>query len=564
MIRLRPWQQKCLAKATDWLVTTRSDSRFLINAAPGAGKTIAACSIAQVLFELNEIDRVVVIAPRVEVVDQWAKDFQLVTGRHMSRITRADGDINGLGIDVCCTWSATQGLSPELDAVCTHQRVLVICDEHHHAAVEAAWGRSADSAFKNAAFGLILTGTPIRSDGAESVWLAYDNAGAIDQPAAGSYTLSYGEAVDLGYCRPATFHRHEGRFTVTLNSGESVSVSGQGSIDLPGNLKRIPGLQRALDFALLAKTPQFESDNVTPLNGGYQCTMMEWAIAKLNELRLRMPEAGGLVIAPDVEMAEYMSALIEMLEGEKPVIVHHKVPNPGARIKAFKSTDKRWLVSVGMVSEGVDIPRLRVLVYLPYAMTELAFRQAVGRVVRTKGIDDDTRAYVVMPNLQLFDAYARRVEAEMPASSAAVGGAPRHKRCPDCGNECGLSAHECDECGHEFPQRAQSSRPCPDCGALNVAGADNCHACGASLTLSYSLTLDEALRQGAIIRGADYDEGEVQEGEQFAPGIRALVVRSGDVRMIDLIQKLPDESFGRLKRIMDQTAAANSPSNDAA
>ena len=91
--------------------------------------------------------------------------------------------------------------------------------------------------------------------------------------------------------------------------------------------------------------------------------MMEWAIAKLNELRLRMPEAGGLVIAPDVEMAEYMSALIEMLEGEKPVIVHHKVPNPGARIKAFKSTDKRWLVSVGMVSEGVDIPRLRVLVY---------------------------------------------------------------------------------------------------------------------------------------------------------------------------------------------------------
>ena len=107
----------------------------------------------------------------------------------------------------------------------------------------------------------------------------HDNTGAIDQPEAGSYTLSYGEAVDLGYCRPATFHRHEGRFTVTLNSGESVSVSGQGSSDLPRNLKRIPGLQRALDFALLAKTPQFESDNVTPLNGGYQCTMMEWAIA---------------------------------------------------------------------------------------------------------------------------------------------------------------------------------------------------------------------------------------------------------------------------------------------
>ena len=564
MTKLRPWQQNCLAKAIDWLVTTRSDSRFLINAAPGAGKTIAACSIAQMLFELGEIDRVVVIAPRVEVVDQWARDFQMVTGRHMSRSTKADGDIQGLGIDVCCTWAATQGLSPELDAICSVQKVLVICDEHHHAAVEAAWGRGADSAFKLAAFGLILTGTPIRSDGAESVWLAYDNAGAINQPEAGSYTLSYGDAVDLGYCRPATFHRHEGRFTVTLNTGESISVSGQSAGSLPKSLKRIPGLQRALDFYLLAKTPQFEADKVTPLNGGYQCTMMEWAISKLDELRHRMPEAGGLVIAPDIEMAEYMSSVIEMLEGEKPVIVHHRAPNPGARIKAFKSTDKRWLVSVGMVSEGVDIPRLRVLVYLPNALTELAFRQAVGRVVRTRGIDDDTRAYVVMPNLQTFDAYARRVEDEMPASAAAVGGAPRHKKCPDCGNECSLAAPDCDECGYEFPQRGESTRPCPECEALNPKGADSCHACGASLTLDYTMSLDEALRQGAIIRGAEYDETDVQQGEQYAPGIRDLVIRSGDAKMIALIQKLPDESFGRLKKIIDKSVAANSSTHDAA
>ena len=65
MTKLRPWQQEALAKAIHWLVTTRSDSRFLINAAPGSGKTIAACATAQALFELGEIDRVVVIAPRV-------------------------------------------------------------------------------------------------------------------------------------------------------------------------------------------------------------------------------------------------------------------------------------------------------------------------------------------------------------------------------------------------------------------------------------------------------------------------------------------------------------------
>ena len=70
-----------------------------------------------------------------------------------------------------------------------------------------------------------------------------------------------------------------------------------------------------------------------------------------------------------------------------------------------------------MVSEGVDIPRLRVLVYLPNALTELAFRQAVGRVVRTRG-SMTTHGLMSSCRLQTFDAYARRVEDEMPASAA--------------------------------------------------------------------------------------------------------------------------------------------------
>ena len=36
-----------------------------------------------------------------------------------------------------------------------------------------------------------------------------------------------------------------------------------------------------------------------------------------------------------------------------------------------------------MVSEGVDIPRLRVGVYATAAKTPLIFRQIVGRFVRT-------------------------------------------------------------------------------------------------------------------------------------------------------------------------------------
>ena len=408
--KLRPWQLEALNKALQWLVVDRQDRRFLINAAPGAGKTIAACAIAQELIRRNEIDRVVVIAPRAEVVNQWAEDFRRVTGQFMTKVTGREQDIEALNLDLCATWAAVQGLLDALQALCRSARVLVICDEHHHAAVEAAWGAGTDSAFAGARFALILTGTPIRTDGAQSVWLAYDDAGAIDQPDAGTYTLTYGDAVDLGYCRPVTFHRHEGKFTIDLENGTEVNVSGREPAQLTPELKRIPGLQRVLNFYRLACTPQYQSDGRTPLLDGYQATMVEWAGAKLTELRQRMPDAGGLVIASSIQMAEYITTVIELIENERPMLVHSQMPNANSKIKAFRNTDKRWIVSVAMISEGVDIKRLRVLIYLPNALTELAFRQAIGRVVRSAEPADDTRAYVVMPSFETFEQYARRVE----------------------------------------------------------------------------------------------------------------------------------------------------------
>ena len=284
-IKLRPWQEEAHHKAIEWLVKDRADRHFLINAAPGAGKTLASCAIANTLLQLGEIDRVIVIAPRTSVVNQWAEDFKFVTGRFMTKVTGRDKEIRGMNLDVCATWASVQGLMPELQAVCRSSKVLLICDEHHHAAVEAAWGRGADGAFAAAKFVLVLTGTPIRSDGGRSVWLAYDDAGAIDHPEAGTYTLTYGRAVDLNYCRPVAFHRHSGHFTVDLEEGVEVDIRHDQPASLPTELARIPGLQAALDFYRLARTPQFEADGKTPKLDGYQATMLEWATQKLDDLR---------------------------------------------------------------------------------------------------------------------------------------------------------------------------------------------------------------------------------------------------------------------------------------
>ena len=57
-------------------------------------------------------------------------------------------------------------------------------------------------------------------------------------------------------------------------------------------------------------------------------------------------------------------------------------PTASKAIQEFRARDTPWLVAVRMVSEGVDIPRLRVGVYATTTTTELFFRQAVGRFVR--------------------------------------------------------------------------------------------------------------------------------------------------------------------------------------
>jgi len=554
-LKLRPWQQEALQKAHRWLLEKRQDKHFLINAAPGSGKTLASCAIAKMLIDKGEIDRIVVIAPRKEVVSQWAEDFSRVTGRFMGKVTARDGNIGDLGWDVCATWSAIQGLQPEMQAVCCNKRVLVICDEHHHAAVEASWGNSADAAFADAAFVLVLTGTPMRSDGAHSVWLAYDDAGALDHPDDGTYTLTYGEAVDLGYCRPVTFHRHAGRFTVDLEDGTEVRGSGHESAELPPSLKRIPGLQRTLDFYRLACTPLFERDGSTPLLSGYQATMVDFASAKLTELRHRMPDAGGLVIAPSIEMAEYIARVIELVEGESPIVVHSYLPNASQRIKAFRKSDRRWLVSVAMVSEGVDIRRLRVLVYLPSALTELAFRQAMGRVVRSLGPNDDTRAYVVMPSFQAFEDYAKRIEDEMRPSHREEPGAPRSKVCPVCQVEVPLGTRVCPSCEHEFVQGPERLKSCSDCGSLNPMNVTHCQVCGKAFSPDFVLSLDDALRQGAIVRGMELDEAQVLAGERIAPVVRERVLSSGDEALVRIVRALPEESWGRLREIFAEAAS---------
>src|SRR5699024_7495275 len=107
--------ESALKKAVKWLVETAEDRHFLINAAPGSGKTIAASVIAKTLIDMGLVDRVVVIAPRTEVVNQWGRDFKAVAGRFMGKIAGSERQID---FDVAATWQAVESLQDAFQALC--------------------------------------------------------------------------------------------------------------------------------------------------------------------------------------------------------------------------------------------------------------------------------------------------------------------------------------------------------------------------------------------------------------------------------------------------------------
>ena len=123
-----------------------------------------------------------------------------------------------------------------------------------------------------------------------------------------------------------------------------------------------------------------------------------------------MPDAGGLVIATDQDSARAYAALLRKISGESPTVVLSDEKAASKRIASFTESEKRWMVAVRMVSEGVDIPRLAVGVYATSTATPLFFAQAVGRFVRARARGETASVFV--PSVPTLLGYAAEMEVE--------------------------------------------------------------------------------------------------------------------------------------------------------
>lgn len=367
---------------TEW-----QQGAFLVAAAPGAGKTRPALEQAVRLLYARQADRIALICPTAPLTRQWAEAAGRL-GVHLApdatELTPPAG-FHGVAV----TYARVAQSAERWASQCT-ESTIVIADEAHHLGDELAWGKGFSLALGRAKRWLLLSGTPFRSDASAIPGVQYDSDG-VTQP---DYAYGYADAVRDGVCRPVTFIPFDG--SMSWQSGdETVEASFADAVSSDQRARRY---RTAISAELEGALPKILRDAHRRLLG-----LRESSHA----------EAGGLVVASDGVHARAVAASLHRITGTPPVVVMHTDPQAHQKLEAFTHSSEPWIVAVNMVSEGVDIPRLRVGVYATAAKTAMIFRQIVGRFVRTMPGRPIESSWLYMPAEPTLRAHAAEIDREL-------------------------------------------------------------------------------------------------------------------------------------------------------
>lgn len=146
--------------------------------------------------------------------------------------------------------------------------------------------------------------------------------------------------------------------------------------------------------------------------------VLDVGIDRLSEVRKAVPNAGGLVVATDIEHAHQIAELLKA-KNEGYRVVTSQTPKAHQLIDQYRHNSIRWIVAVSMISEGTDIQRLCVCTYLSRIRTELHYRQVLGRILRKMdATDDEAWLYVIAE--PLLRKYSQRIADDLPEDQATL------------------------------------------------------------------------------------------------------------------------------------------------
>lgn len=331
-----------------------------------------ASTIAKKLLQLNKIDLVFCFTPSIIVATSFKDTLQTVlTGR-------LDGQLGSLGNVL--TYQSMLNLEQSFWTLLASHRTLVIFDEIHHCAGNHfgnanAWGQKILQKIQGSAnYTVALTGTPWRSDRIPIVLSSYCSEGKIHC----DYTYGLGQAIKDEVCRIPN---------ITAVDNNKILVKSSQKEDHYQSIEALLKSSKCSYQQLIENTSLIKY-------------FVKLSIQKLKVIRKRSPDAGGLIVATSVVHAQKIESIFRDYE-ENPVVVTYMNENPQEIIQGFRQSDAKWIISVGMISEGTDIPRLQVCCHLTRVKSELYYRQVLRRILRVRQSACE-EAYLLMPAVHIL------------------------------------------------------------------------------------------------------------------------------------------------------------------
>ncbi len=382
---LRAWQSAAMRQ-----YFAEQPRDFLAVATPGAGKTTFALSVAAELLGRRQVDRVTVVAPTEHLKLQWAEAAARagipIDPTYAAGKGRTSTDFVGIAVTY-----AGVAVNPLAMRIRTERfKTLVILDEVHHAGDALSWGEGVREAFEPATRRLALTGTPFRSDVNPIPFVTYAPGPDGIPRSVADFTYGYAHALADHVVRPVLFMAYSGEMQWRTRAGDEIAAR----------------LGEPLTKDLTAQALRTALDP----GGSWILSVLAAADSRLTEVRRHVPDAGGLVIASDQDSARAYAKLLKQIAGEPATVVLSDEKLASKKISEFTDSDRRWMVAVRMVSEGVDVPRLAVGVYATTTSTPLFFAQAVGRFVRARARGET--ASVFLPSVPGLLGFASEMELE--------------------------------------------------------------------------------------------------------------------------------------------------------
>jgi superfamily II DNA or RNA helicase len=420
-MNLRKWQSKAL-HAVQEIRQGGVKKHALIAACPGAGKTRFTVAMWQTPDMSRGCDVIVVVGPSRLLKRQWKRAFEsagigaiaeIGNGHLEQRAYRDDEMFDPERPAQVYTYAQVASNPALFGILCRRHKVLAIFDEIHHADDDAAYGRALELGFEDAAFVVSLTGTPFNTRGGrlafcDTVQVTDDDGRKLNRTVT-DFEYSYGDALsatgdsdDPEVVRPVQFVRWNGTArwqTMNIDTGEVKERSVDGSK---------------------------KSDPLSPLvdiEGDYAKRMIDSALDRLSQIREHQSNAGMLITAMDREHCEQITKYLGSKGVRDVVMIMHDTPGAADKIRDFERGNQRVLVAIKMISEGVDIKRLRVGVYLSNVLTQMFFTQFIGRFIRWDGsISASQFACVFIPEHVTLIKYALEIERMVcEAEMADVG-----------------------------------------------------------------------------------------------------------------------------------------------